>query len=467
MLFPTLGQMPAAVLPALLAVPVFGMSIKVEQEPIRLGDCARRNATVNIYPKNPTGYPRYNYNPGSEDTRPHDTLNIPPNVCLSGDYPLSQNLEIVNAPICSDGTTATWSIFSNRRCTGRPTTGAYGGSTISSSWPVAPYYWSLVFRCGASPYTPLFGDVKQIDAVPPTGPTKGLIQQGGLYTCNGRQDGNGLTINQKQSLAVDTCHTTRDFGLRISEVATCKNGTRAQWARFSDDKCKSPLSEDPLMDINDNDLRQCKPLGDWVAHRPNGAPPNTWKVGSMAFYCDGIPEPEDDIPKPQPAAISADACQNVPVTPYSPPTFRYPEPDTCIDQYGSRLKIYENAICPNGTSAILAQYRFRGCSGTPQCFTEIGDEMLDQCLATETFQSFSFMCTGVIQRPVAQPIRWQPRIDRGRERKATAILIAGIVMLTIGILLVVGMILRIVFKDEKRRAKVTVSSSDAEIGGLC
>ena len=82
--------------------------------------------------------------------------------------------------------------------------------------------------------------------------------------------------------------------------------------------------------------------------------------------------------------------------------------------------------------------------------------MLDQCLATDTFQSFSFMCTGVIQRPAAQPIRSQPRVDMGRERTAKAILIAGIVTLTVGILLVVGMILRIVFKNEKRRAKFRV-----------
>lgn len=199
-------------------------------------------------------------------------------------------------------------------------------------------------------------DVKQINAAPPTGPAKGIIQQGGLYTCSGRQDGTGVTIKQRQSLAIDTCHTTRDFGLRIDEVATCKNGTRAQWARFSDDKCTMPMPEDLLIDINDNDLRQCKPLGDWIAHRPSGRP-NSWKVGSIALFCDGIEEPKDDIPKAQPAIISADTCQVVPTTAYLPPNFRYPEPDTYIDHYGSRLKIYENTICPNGTSAILAQYR--------------------------------------------------------------------------------------------------------------
>lgn len=458
MLLPTLGQVPAVLLPVMLAVPVVGISIKVEQEPIRLGDCARRNATVNLYPKNPTGYPRYPYNSGSDDTQPHDTLNIPPNVCLSGDYQLSHNLEIANSPICADGTNAVYSIFQNRRCTGRPMYGAYSVATIGSLWPHAPYYWSLIFRCGAAPMAPVVGNVKQIDAVPPTGPTKGIIQQGGLYTCAVRQDGVGFNANQKRSLAVDTCHTTRDFGLRIEQVATCKNGTRAQWARFSDEKCQSPMLDNPLVDINDIELRVCKPLGDWIPSRANnGLSPNSWKVNSMAFHCDGVQEPKDDIPKAQPAAISADACQVdqvVPVVQYSPPTFRYPEPDTCIDQYGSRLKIYENAICPNGTSAILAQYRWRGCSGTPQCFTEIEDKMLDQCLTTDNFQSFSFMCTGVIQRPIAQPIRWQPSVNRGEQRKAKAILIAGIVMLTVGILLVLGAVLRAVFKDEKRRAKV-------------
>jgi hypothetical protein len=457
MLFPTLGQVPASILPVLLAIPSLAISIQVEQEPIRLGDCARRNATLKLYPKNPTGHPRYNPYPPSEDTRPFDTLNLSPEVCLSGDYPISQNLEIVNAPVCSDGSTAVYSIFSNRRCTGRPTYGMYGGGQIGSSWPTAPYYWSLIFRCGAAPYSPVIGDVKQINAEPPTGPTKGTIQQGSLYSCSGRTDGSGVTLQTKRSLAVDTCHTTRDFGLRIDEVAICKNGTRAQWARFSDDKCQSPMTEDSLIDINDNDLRKCQALGDWVANRPNGRP-NSWKVGSMSFHCNGIPEPEDDIPKAQPAAISVDACQIYPATSYSPPNFRYPEPDTCIDQYGSRLKLYENAICPNGTSAILAQYRWRGCLGTPECFTEIGDEMLDQCLITDNFQSFSFMCTGVINRPIPQPIRWQrPRIDRARERRANALFIAGIVMLSVGIAMMLGMVFRTVFKDEKRRAKFRVS----------
>lgn len=454
MLFSSLGQVPVSL--ALLVVPTLALSIQAEQEPIRLGDCARRNATIKLYPKNPTGYPRYSYNPRSDDTRPFDTLNLSPDVCLSGDYPISQNLEIVNAPVCSDGSTAVYSIFSNRRCTGRPTYGMYGGSQIGSSWPTGPYYWSLIFRCGATPYAPVIVDVKQIDAEPPTGPTKGTIQQGSFYSCSGTGDGNGVTVQKRQSLVVDTCHTTRDFGLRIDEVATCKNGTRAQWARFSDDKCQSPMADDSLIDINDNDLRKCKALGDWVTNRPSGRP-NSWKVGSMSFYCDGIQEPEDDTLKAQPAAISVDTCQVYPSIAYSPPNFRYPEPDTCVDQYGSRLKIYENAICPNGTSAILAQYRWGGCSGSPQCFTEVGDEVLDQCLATDNFQSFSFMCTGVISRPIAQPIRWQPRIDRGRERRANAIFIAGIVMLSVGIAMVLGMILRTVFKDEKRRAKVRVS----------
>jgi hypothetical protein len=467
MLLSTLGQLPAAVLPVLLAVPALSISIiQIEQGPIRVDDCARGNATVNIYPKNPTGYTRYNS--GSDDPRPHESLNVPPNVCLSGDYPLSQNLEIVNGPICSVGTAATWAIFSNRRCSGTPSRDVYASSYIGSSWPVAPYYWSLIFRCGASPYSPVTGDVKQIDASPPIGPTKALIKQGGFRTCYGRQDGNGLGFITQQSIAVDTCHTTRDFGLRIDEAATCKNGTRAQVASFSDDKCKSPMSVNPLADLNDSDLMQCKPTGDWViSPRPKVSSPNSWKIGSISFYCDGIPEPEDDIPKPQAAAISIDACRVVPSTRSSPPTFRYPEPDTCFVSYGSPLKIYENAICPNGTSAILTQYARRGCSGTPQCFTEIGEEMLGQCLATAPSQSFSFRCTGVIQRPIQRPVRGQPQIDRGRERKATAILIAGIVMLTVGILLVVGLFLRVVFKDEKRRAKVKVSFNDTEVGNSC
>lgn len=458
MLFSTPGQVSASLLPILIAIPTLALSIQPNPEPIRpCGDCAKRNATVHIYPKIPTGYPRYSYNPGLDDTRPFDTLNLSPDVCLSGDYPISKNLEIVNVPVCSDGTTAGYSIFSNRRCTGRPTYGNYGlssGSMIGSSWPTAPYYWSLIFRCGTSPYSPVLGDVKQLNAEPPIGPTKGKIQQGSLF-CNPSRDVSGYPVANQQSLAVDTCHTTRDFGLRIDEVATCENGTRAQWARFSDNKCKSPMTEDSLLDINDSDLRKCHALGDWLAHRPNGRP-NSWKVGSMSFHCDGIPEPEDDIPKAQPAAISVDACQVYPSIQYNPPSFNYPEPDTCINQYGSRLRIYENAICPNGTSAIFAQYKYGGCPGTPECFTEIGDEMLDQCLTTDNFLSFSFMCTGVISRPVPQPIRWQPRVDRGRERRATAIFIAGIVMLSVGIALILGLILRAVFKDEKRRAKFRV-----------
>ena len=286
--------------------------------------------------------------------------------------------------------------------------------------------------------------------------------------CYGRQDGNGLVVSQKQYVAVDTCHTIRDFGLRIDEAATCKNGTRALVARFSDDKCKTPMAVDPLVDLNDSDLMQCKPTGDWVTNPSKGWLSKLledWTV--YRFIADGISEPEDNIPIPQPAVISTDACQVVPSTRSSAPTFRYPDPDTCFDIYGYPLKIYENSICPNGTSAILSQYAWRGCSGTPQLITKIGEEIIDQCLATDTFQSFSFMCTGVIQRPVQKPVRLQPPIDWQRERRATAILIAGIVMLTVGILLVVGMILRVVFKNEKRRAKVKVSFSDTKVGGSC
>ena len=455
MLFSSLGQVPVSL--ALLAIPCLALSIQAEKEPLRLGDCPKRNATIKLYPKNANGYPRYRYGPEYDDTRPFDTLMLSPGVCLSGDYPISQNLEIVNFPVCSDGSAAVYSIFSNRHCTGRPTYGVYGRSQIGSSWPSGLYYWSLVFRCDASPYDSVVGDVKQIDAEPPIGPTKGMIQQGSLYTCTARADGIGATFQKRQALAVDTCHTTRDFGLRIDDVATCKNGTRAQWARFSDSKCQSPMTQDSLVDVNDNDIRKCQALGDWQGNRRNG-PSSSWKVGSMAFHCDGIQEPEDDVPKAQPAALSLDACQSYPSTSYSPPNFIYPEPDVCVDQYGSSLKIYENAICPNGTSALLTQYRSRGCYGASQCSTEVGDEILDRCLTTDTFQSFSFMCTGVISRPVTQPIRWQPSVDRGKERRANGIFIAGIVMLSVGIVMLLGMILRAVFKDEKRMAKFKVSA---------
>jgi hypothetical protein len=171
---PIVGQVPA-----LLAVPVLGMSMGILQEPIRHGECVKRNATVKLYPKTPTGYDRYN-NPSSRDLQPATALNIPPNTCLSGDYPLSQNLEIVNVPICADGSSSTWSIFSNRGCTGRPRQGFHAVPMASSSWPTTPYYWSLIFRCGASSSAQVTSDIEHLDAVPPAGPSKGVIQQGAL-----------------------------------------------------------------------------------------------------------------------------------------------------------------------------------------------------------------------------------------------------------------------------------------------
>lgn len=457
MLLTTLGQLQVAVLPTLLATSALGMTIPAEQEPIRLGDCARKNATVKLYPKNPETYPRFVIDHSVGETRPYNSLNIAPDVCLSGDYPLAGNLEIVNLPACSNGITPTWSLFDNRHCSGRPLRSPTYRSSSQPFWPQAPHYWSLVFRCNGQPNTPIFGDMRHIDAVPPVGPIKGVIQPGRLYSCSGKpaSDNTLPSTTRKQTLAVDTCLTTRDYGLRISQPATCKNGTRSQWARFSDDKCKTPMTEDPLLDINDVDLHQCKALGDWIFRRPDGRPPNSWKVGSMSFHCDGVEEPEDGPAKARPAAISTDSCQSTAVTPYSPPTFSYPEPDTCVTHYGSRLNIYENAICPDGTSATFAEYQFGGCSGHPICNAVIGNETLGQCIASETFQSFSFWCTGIIQRPTPPPA-WRPSFDRALERRANAIMTAGLVMLSFGIFLTVAVILRAIFKDEKRRANIQV-----------
>jgi hypothetical protein len=185
----------------------------------------------------------------------------------------------------------------------------------------------------------------------------------------------------------------------------------------------------------------------------------------MSFHCDGVQEPEDDVPKAQPAVISTDSCQKSTAVPNDRPTFQYPEPDTCIEQHWRQFKIHENAICPNGTSAILTQYARGGCQGTPQCFTEIGDGILDQGLAGATFQSFSFMCTGNIQRPMVPQIRW--RSGYGSENQAKKVLISGIVKLAAGCVLVLAMILRAIFRDEKRRAKVKVSASAADMRAMC
>jgi len=59
------------------------------------------------------------------------------------------------------------------------------------------------------------------------------------------------------------------------------------------------------------------------------------------------------------------------------------------------IKITEPAICPNGTRALFARYRYSGCSGPFSAVTQVSDNVLGKCIDSSNLWSFAFVCDGV------------------------------------------------------------------------
>ncbi len=361
-----------------------------------------RNATINLFPASQTSM-RPMFRAGCHELEVK-TITLAPDVCLSGDYYLKHNFQITEDPICPNGEVPTMLFYDQRSCEGEIQypfkTGNSEKIPHSCLWSVAPKYWSIIFRCDVWPSTIQGADKHEV-AVPPEGrpplqipglskemdtPVPGEVESHLFPACNGRRaKGRKPTV-----VPVDRCLTTPGLAIKITKAAQCANGTRARWARFDDKKCGyGELSPKyGLVDLQDAEIGKCLPT----------YLPDKEKMGSMAFWCDGVKKsdptaPENEEPKPktgEKGSVSESSCMAG-----KAPFFDHPKTDTCVNMKTDKIKVFSTGTCENGTTAIMATYPEKSCRGTPG-FREMGEKDLKTCLDFKDISSFAFWCTGEI-----------------------------------------------------------------------
>jgi hypothetical protein len=218
--------------------------------------------------------------------------------------------------------------------------------------------------------------------------TDGVVVGHLFPACNGRK------ARKPLSVPVDRCLSTPTLALEIKTAATCANGTRAQWARFPEKGCGYGTLDAKfgLVELEDKDINTCLDF---------------MKIGSMAFWCDGVkessPDDKDDGKKPEnddkskKGSVSESACMVG-----KAPFWNHPKADTCVNLKTEKLEVTSAAVCANGTESTLALYKETGCLGGPSEFRAVKRAESKECLNVEGMKSFAFYCTG-------------KGIERGRE----------------------------------------------------
>ncbi len=226
-----------------------------------------------------------------------NTVSLPPDSCLSGDYYLSNNFLITQQAICANGRLPVMIYYQARGCAGeiRYTSGGAGPSICMWS-TVQPRYWSIIWRCEEKPavWYKVGSESHQV-AIPPPAPhpdaPRSAVVVPYLSPKCTWQDGNGPF-----TLPVGNCLATSGYGIQILETAVCENGTRAQCARFEDDRCGGGTisARYGLVDFADKDQGRCLSMG---------RPDDSWEnIRSMAFWCNEL-RPAD---KADAASISSE-----------------------------------------------------------------------------------------------------------------------------------------------------------------
>lgn len=271
------------------------------QTPLQQRSSLERNATIALYPES--------LGPSHIDSPPplcspkesSTTITLGLETCLSGAYYARNAFQITEDPVCPNGGRPIMVYYQNRGCTGQPTYHSdRKGDAIPHDclWKEAPYYWSIIFRC--SPWATLIqGADAYVTAIPPESleprikkskeitPANGLIRHYFTPACTDRTWGQ-QGIEPPRTLPIDRCLTTPGYGIELVSPGYCANGTRAQWARFKGPKCNrgEVMSSDGLLDVPDSDIgNKCLSLGQ--VGTVEG------KVGSMAFWCDGLRDVEN------------------------------------------------------------------------------------------------------------------------------------------------------------------------------
>lgn len=124
-------------------------------------------------------------------------------------------------------------------------------------------------------------------------------------------------------------------------------------------------------------------------------------MGSMSFWCDGptpLPhqEPTDEQRKGGMIKYPTEICGRYES---HTPKAEYHAPDTCIDIIqGNALKFSRPATCRNGTRAMAAGFKGKGCNPTnnplKDPFTVWDNRYIGICIPTDEIKSMAFWCDG-------------------------------------------------------------------------
>lgn len=159
--------------------------------------------------------------------------------------------------------------------------------------------------------------------------------------------------------------------------AICPNGTRSQWARYLDQKCRKPLHRGGLVDIQDRYINTPPSLGDPETEK------NTERVVSMAFRCSGLPSENENhkLLDPGPALLQTfnrvTTCEPSTYLPKDIKIKLY-EVDTCYDAEGLSMQLVLPAVCQNGEKALFAIFNKKKCRGFPSLSAVVGQDFAAQ-----------------------------------------------------------------------------------------
>lgn len=239
------------------------------------------------------------------------------------------------------------------------------------------------------------------------------------YSCSRDRD----TPYKELDIPVDTCvsaNFTLDYNVHIAYPGLCPGGTRAPYLAFYNKfKCAGSQVHPTWYDGGGGmGPGHCVGPALW-AKTSMVMPENEW---SMVFSCQGLqpdspaetekmmdiylpqPKPKKE-PKPQPrpssASTSDSACW---IDGDSIPRFIFqkPEADVCVNVAAKhRLRIYRNALCPNGTEAMFARFSSVGCTGEPISLQEVTEDIMSgnsntPCInmGGDKASSYAFWCSG-------------------------------------------------------------------------
>jgi len=275
-----------------------------QHPPLNIIKLEPKNATVKLFPAS--------YRPGTNadcaDDQVSSTLTLPPEVCLSGNYYFDTNVQLVEAPVCRDGSRPYMAVFTRRGCHGERTWYDYGRKVMPAcldkrDWPLNQHghfahhghkideasfsHWSLMFYC-ADLDTAVNADGANVhwQAQPPRYLQNSKGQEAGTLQVfkNKEKCEAGKVAKEEHQEPVQFlnigAYVDKGKGfLKVAQPAYCPDGSRAQLGLYKDTSCASHSHEGThdhhaeLLDLPDEDMGECIEVGRYQA---------------AAFSCSGL-----------------------------------------------------------------------------------------------------------------------------------------------------------------------------------